>query len=111
MTDIENIAFRVTLDQTVTVLHLGDADPNPAHFLGNPDHWEDHRLNLALPPYWFFVSKGGYYTLTEYLKPDHAIGIHVPTSMPKDPAQRPDEIREFDLFTIPGESRTIESSE
>ena len=106
-TDIENIAFRVTLNKTVTVLHLGDAAPNPAHFLSFPEHWEDHEPNLALPPYWFFGSKGGQYTLSEYIKPAQSIGIHVPTEMPKDPADRPAEIRDYDLFTTPGESRTI----
>ena len=111
MTDIENIAFRVTLDETVTVLHLGDADPNPAHFLSYPGHWENHEPDLALPPYWFFISKGGHYTLTEYIRPAHAIGIHVPLSMPNDPSKRPDEIKSFDLFTKPGESRAIGKKE
>lgn len=107
MTDIENISFRVTLNDGVTVLHMGDADPNPEHFSMNTDYWAKRDLNLALPPYWFFVSSGGRVVLSDYLKPGHAIGIHVPESMPDDPARRPDEFSGYDLFTEPGESRDI----
>jgi hypothetical protein len=86
---------------------MGDADPNPAHFQSNLDHWQDYELTLALPPYWFFVSDGGQFTLNEYIKADHAIGIHVPVSMPDNPADRPAEIQGFDLFTEPGETRQL----
>ncbi len=111
MTDIENIVFRVTLDESISVLHLGDADPNPAHFMSNSDHWEGHEPDLALPPYWFFTSDGGQFILAEFIKPDHAIGIHVPTNMPDDPTERPEEFHGFDLFTSPGETRKIKRKE
>lgn len=110
MTDIENIVFRVTLDDSISVLHFGDADPDPAHFASYLDHWDGHEPTLALPPYWFFVSEGGQFTLNEYIKAKHAIGIHVPVSMPDDPADRPAEIQGFDLFTEPGETRKLDTS-
>ena len=110
MTDIENISFRVTLDETVTVLHMGDADPNPEHFSMHLDHWENRKLDLALPPYWFFNSRGGRIVLDGYLNPGHAIGIHVPTDMPDDPSKRPNEFLGFDLFTEPGEWREISTT-
>jgi L-ascorbate metabolism protein UlaG (beta-lactamase superfamily) len=36
-TDVENISFRVTLDDVTTVTHLGDADADVAHFEKNAE--------------------------------------------------------------------------
>jgi len=105
--EVENIVFRVTLDDDVSVLHFGDADPDPAHFASHAGHWEGHEPTLALPPYWFFVSSGGQSILEQYIDAEHTTGIHVPVSMPDDPAGRPAEIQGFDLFTEPGETREL----
>lgn len=107
MTDVENIAFRITLDNGTTVVHLGDADPRPEHFSLHVDHWDPAHTHLALPPYWFFLSTEGRRVIAEQLQPDHAIGVHVPRRMPDDPADRPTELQGFDLFTEPGETRAI----
>ena len=56
------------------------------------------------------ASAGGRIILDEFIKPDHAIGVHVPVAMPDDPSERPDELIGFDLFTEPGESREISSA-
>lgn len=109
--DVENIAFRVTLGKEVTVLHLGDADPNDVHFSRDAEHWEARHIDLALPPYWFFVSTYGPGVLKSRLKPGHSIGIHVPARMPDDPAERPAEFQGFDLFTQPGETRPIKAGD
>ena len=37
--DIENIAWRVTLNKSTTVLHMGDADPNDVHFARDAAYW------------------------------------------------------------------------
>ena len=108
--EVENLAFRVTLDEEITVLHMGDADADPEHFSRNRSYWIDTEHNLALPPYWFFDSAGGRAILDEFIKPIHAIGIHVPVAIPDDPSNRPDELIGFDLFTEPGESREISST-
>ena len=105
--DIENIAFRVTLDDATTVLHLGDADPRMEHFSGNAEHWNARHTHLALPPFWFFLSPEGRAVVSEHLQPGLVIGVHVPTRMPDDPAKRPSEFAGFDLFTEPGETRSI----
>ncbi len=107
--EVKNLAFRVTLDEEITVLHMGDADPDPEHFSQNRNYWVDGEHHLALPPYWFFDSVGGRLILDEYIKPGHAIGVHVPVAIPDDPSKRPDELIGFDLFTEPGESREIPS--
>lgn len=105
--DVENISWRVTLDKTTTVLHLGDADPNDIHFARDAAYWDKTHLHMAFPPYWFFNSTFGPKVLMSRLKPDASVGVHVPKSIPTDPALRPVEFRMHDLFTRPGETRVI----
>ncbi len=107
MADIENIAWRVTIDDKTTVVHLGDADTKPLHYELHPDHWHGVDTDLALPPYWYFLSPRGRIVLDEHIRPDHAVGVHVPAAIPDEPADRPAEIRGYDLFTAPGETRDI----
>lgn len=97
--DVENIAFRVTLDETTTVLHLGDADTSDVHFARDPDYWDRRHTHMAFPPYWYFQSEDGRHVLENRLKPGHAVGVHVPV------ATR--ELEGFDLFVEPGETRDI----
>jgi L-ascorbate metabolism protein UlaG (beta-lactamase superfamily) len=105
--DVENIAWRVTLDESATVLHLGDADTNDAHFAAHEDYWRQRRPHIAFPPYWYFLSREGLTVLGERLRPLHAVGIHVPVTVPEDPAERDESLREVDLFTRPGETRDV----
>jgi len=105
--DVENIAFRVTLHDEATVLHLGDADTEDLHFAQDAEFWRQRHLDLALPPYWYFRSESGRQVLAERLRPAHAVGVHVPERMPDHPDARPAEMRGFDLFTEPGEERPV----
>ena len=107
MTDIENIAFRVTLGDVVSVVHLGDAVVSDEHFGAQRKFWEQRANTLALPPYWFFLSAEGRDILASDLNADRAIGIHVPEDIPKEAGDRPEELRDVDLFTEPGEQRTL----
>jgi hypothetical protein len=45
--------------------------------------------------------------LKEQLRPDHTVGIHVPVTVPQTPDEREEALRQVDLFTKPGETRTI----
>ncbi len=110
-TDVQNIAFRVTLDNQVTVLHMGDADTKDVHFDRDPEHWAKRQTHMAFPPYWYFLDPVGRDILDHRLTPLHSVGVHVPEAMPDDPAQRPSEIQGFDLFTEPGETRPIPTSD
>lgn len=105
--DIENISWRVTLNETTTVLHMGDADPNDVHFKRDAAYWDKTHIHMAFPPYWFFMSPGGREILKNRINPDHSVGVHVPVSIPADSARRPAALRGYDLFTEPGESRLI----
>jgi L-ascorbate metabolism protein UlaG (beta-lactamase superfamily) len=106
--DVENISWRVTLDKMTTVLHMGDADPNDIHFERDAAYWHQRATDMAFPPYWFFGSTEGADILDKYIKAKHNVGIHVPISIPTDPARRPEELRDHDLFTSPGETRLID---
>jgi L-ascorbate metabolism protein UlaG (beta-lactamase superfamily) len=103
--DIENIAFRITLDDVTTVTHLGDADTDAAHF--DASHWDQRRTHLALSPYWFFNTPEGRDILLTRIHADHSVGVHVPKKIPDEPSERPIEFQGADLFTRPGETRDI----
>jgi len=81
---ISNLVFRVTLNETVTVMHMGDADPNDIHFKPYKDYWENNLTNTAFPPYWFFTSKQGPFILDERINATNVIGVHVPVKVPAD---------------------------
>ena len=107
---IENVVFRVTLDESSTVMHFGDATVRDEHFAPQAGHWQERHTHLALPPYWFFDSTSGRRVLEEHIRADHTIGVHVPTEMPDDPATRPEQFQGFDLFTRPGETRDVRNA-
>jgi hypothetical protein len=106
MTDVHNIVYRVTLIDT-TVVHLGDADTKDQHFAPQANHWSEKQIHMAFPPYWFLYSDNGKQVLRERLKPGQVVGIHVPKALPDNEADRPEEYRGPDLFTVPGETRLI----
>ncbi len=105
--DVENIAWRVTLNETTTVLHMGDADPNDMHFARDAAYWEQTPPHMAFPPYWFLDSNEGPQILRERIKSRRTIGVHVPVTILADPIQRPYSLRNQDLFVSPGETRVI----
>jgi len=108
--NVENIVFRVTLDDSITVMHFGDADTDDAHFARHPEHWRERHTDFAMPPYWFFLSEGGRAILDQRIGASHTIGVHVSNDVPDVPEQRSEELRDVDLFTQPGELRRIVES-
>lgn len=105
--DVENIVWRVTLNANSTVVHMGDADPNDAHFALDPEYWNRVNPDMAFPPYWFFASQAGRSILENRVGAARNVGIHVPQQIPADPLRRPVELRGADLFTNPGETRRL----
>ena len=108
---MQNIAFRVTLEDTSTVVHLGDADARIVHFEQDEAFWDERQVDLALPPYWFFLSGDGREILEDHIYARHSIGIHVPAEFAKGPSAIPDEIVGEDLFTQPGEGRRFSGNQ
>lgn len=104
--DIQNFAWRVTLDDETTVIHLGDAGPVIADFERHADHFAKRDHNAAFPPYWFYLNDDGRKILETYIGAAQTIGVHVPERA----AGNGDAWRAEaggDLFTDPGETRDI----
>ena len=105
--DIQNIAFKVSLNDAATVLHMGDAHTDPKVFDRQAEYWAERQLDLAMPPYWYFMSGGGKKILEDHIQAGETIGVHVPANIPDSPAQYPDELQGRMLFSIPGEEKRI----
>jgi len=103
-TDVQNIVFRVSLDGSSTVMHMGDADARLVHFAADEEYWEEEQVDLALPPYWFFGSEDGREILESRINIRHSIGIHVPDKF-SNPENVPAGLSQYDIFTRPGEGR------
>jgi L-ascorbate metabolism protein UlaG (beta-lactamase superfamily) len=64
------------------VLHLGDADMNSEMFAQYEPILQD--VDLALVPYWFFVSSAGRAILKQYLPAKAHVAMHIPTKDMED---------------------------
>ncbi len=106
--DVENIVFRVTLDNATTVMHLGDADASRKHYAAHESHWQARETDLAMVPVWLMLTDKGRYVLDEHIDAAHDIGVHVYKTIPDDPDDRPPEFDGLDIFTEPGEIRHFE---
>lgn len=104
---IQNMLYRVTLNNQSTVIHMGDAAPEDHHFSAYEDLWKKRATDLALPPYWFFASQEGSAILTDRLRAIRSVGIHAPVAMPDDPTKRSDAYKDAELFTEPAQTKTI----
>ena len=105
--EIQNLSWRVTLDEHTTVTHFGDAATEAEHFERHAEHFAARRSQAAFPPHWFFESEEGRAIMQQHFNADQIIGVHVPAAA----AGQGDAVRERlggDLFTDPGESRELE---
>lgn len=100
--DVENLVWRVTLEDGKTVMHMGDADPNDDHYFPFSNHWHRRTTDLNMPPYWFFMSAEGRDILNEILNVQHNIGVHVPVAIPGYL-----EKTGGDFFSTPGKHREL----
>ncbi len=104
--NIQNMVFRVTLDDRVTVMHMGDADTNDKDFAPYAAHWAARQTDHAFPPYWFFLDKKGQDILRQRINAKSFTGVHVPIKTPGQLHGGPN-----DYFSVPGESRQISTQE
>jgi L-ascorbate metabolism protein UlaG (beta-lactamase superfamily) len=103
--EVENMVFRVTLEDEntpVTIMHMGDADPDDDHYLPHKEHWQSRKSDLVLPPYWFYFSAEGNDILNDIINAKHSIGIHVPTDVPTQLKNS-----SKDYFSKPTQTRVI----
>ena len=54
--EIQNLVYRVSMDEGATVMHLGDADVNDDHYAPYKEDWLAQKTDTAFPPYWFFLA-------------------------------------------------------
>ncbi len=104
--DVSNLVWRVTLADGVTVMHLGDADPDDAHYAPHAAHWLKTETDAAYPPYWFFLSEPGREIVETRLNARTATGIHVPIELPADLF-----VSGADFLHQPGETRVLSNGE
>jgi len=104
--EVSNLVWRVTLDDGITVMHLGDADPRDEHFAPHDAHWTVKRTDNAYPPYWFFTAGDGPQILSTRLNTLKSTGIHVPIELPAELF-----VTGEDIFHSPGETRLIQKLE
>lgn len=106
--EIENLVFRVSLETSgsinpaQTVMHMGDADPDPSHYQPFTAHWQKRKTHTAFPPYWFYFSDQGKHILDSILNVEKSIGVHVPVNVPLQLKNSGE-----DYFNQPGETRAI----
>jgi L-ascorbate metabolism protein UlaG (beta-lactamase superfamily) len=81
--DVENLIFRVSINDSVTIMHMGDADPDDNHYLPYKSFWQKKVTDYNFPPYWFFFSAEGKDILDNIIAAKHNVGIHVPMKLPK----------------------------
>lgn len=103
---IENLVYRVTLEEAATVMHMGDADPALEYFSPYAAHWDAKKTDTAFPPYWFFLSAEGTQIVDGLLNAGAAIGVHVPVNVPADLTASG---RSF--FSAPGAVRTLKPAD
>ena len=104
--NVSNLVFRVTLNDRMTVMHLGDADPDDIHYQPFAAHWQARVTHTAFPPYWFLTREAGLKILRERLNTQHHIGVHVPVKVPAELRQSGE-----DFFSKPGEHRSIQTQQ
>ncbi|MCB1590453.1 MAG: MBL fold metallo-hydrolase, partial [Xanthomonadales bacterium] len=107
--EIQNLAWRVTLDGQTTVTHFGDAATVASDFERHADHFAARHSQAAFPPHWFFEDEQGRAIMDRYFNADQIIGIHVPAAA----AGHGDALRARlggDLFTDPGEARELDKA-
>lgn len=112
--EVSNIVYRVTMPTNTkvekherpTFIHMGDADPDDAHFRPLVDFWKQQKTTIAFPPYWFFLDSTGNYILDYRINANKSIGVHVPKQVP------PALIRSGKAyFSAPGTVLEVQSNE
>jgi len=101
-TTVDNLLFRVSINDNTVVMHFGDADANSTHFDKYKQFWSEKNTNIAFPPFWFLLMDKGKNILKNTIKANQVTGVHVPTKVPEAL-----KATSFDYFSKPGETRQV----
>tara|TARA_R110000737_G_scaffold8173_1_gene23782 strand:- start:21159 stop:21998 length:840 start_codon:yes stop_codon:yes gene_type:complete len=100
-TDVENLVYRVTLDD-FTVMHLGDSDINPEHYLPFSRFWSKKTSHHAFIPGIFAVNADSEQSIKELINVKRITHIHIAMNVPEKL-----KALKVDFFSIPEEIREI----
>lgn len=103
---IQNLAWRVSLADDLTVMHLGDAGTVLSDFEQQATFFAARQTALAFPPYWFLGNADGEVILEQHIRAGQVIGVHVP-AMARGEGDAWRDKHGGDLFTDPGEQRSL----
>ncbi|WOI53720.1 MBL fold metallo-hydrolase [Parvularcula sp. LCG005] len=103
--EVQNLVYQVTLNDHVTVMHLGDADANDNHYAQYEEYFAEHPSHVGFPPYWFLLKEEGLAILDTRLHILRAIGVHVPITVPQALEETG-----LEYFATLGEYRVIDVS-
>lgn len=98
---IQNMTYRVTLNEMATVMHMGDATPEPAIYVTHAEFFGAQTTHRAFPPFWI-IGEWGEAVAQERLNADTVTGIHAPISRPGWML-----FSTGDFFIQPGETRSV----
>jgi hypothetical protein len=103
---IPHYAFRVTLNQGATVMHLGDSDDAETHYLPYRAAFDAKPTDAAFVPTWLLTSDSGKRVLQQIIRPKQTIAIHADDN---NRASAPTFRKELgtDAFLEPGETRAV----
>ena len=102
---VENIVYRVSLSSDATVMHLGDTDPDETGLRAQSPVFKAVSSDMAFVPVWF-IGAADEATTKALLNAEHVIGVHVPKEVPE--AVKASGV---DYFSVPGERRTLKTSD
>jgi len=109
--DVRNTVYRVHLQNQYQVIHLGDATIENPPFAEQQEFWDEQSNELLLTPYWLFKNPQRQANIDTHIRPHRSIGIHVPTALHELKKRYGSALDEVDLFTKPGEERSLDSIE
>lgn len=96
---IEHLAFRVTMDEGVTVMHLGDAGGDDEFYAPYQSEFDRTSLHALFAPEWLLLEPAQREGLSRRFRARRTIGIHAYSATPAG-ADRGG----HRLFSMPGES-------
>jgi len=106
--DVRNTVYRVHLQNSYQVIHLGDATTQNPPFAEQQTFWDQQSNDLLLTPYWLFKNSQRQANIDTHIRPHRSIGIHVPTALSDLKKRYGNALDEVDLFTKPGETRDLD---
>ena len=106
MADINNFAWRVTLDGLTTAIHLGDSGTVEADFERHRPFFSKRTHHAAFVPYWMYLNAEGLSIIGKHINAEQTIGVHVPSRTIGNGDQTREQLG-GDAFTDPGETRQI----